>query len=77
MWTFSCVTRYSLCLSLFLSVVAEDLKDYWKMIQEEPTSSCNEGQVDENQHSPEAGQSGDPESQNSSNEVYIIFVSSN
>ena len=48
------------------------------MIQEEPTSSCNEeGQVDKNQHIPEAGQSGDPESQNSSNEVYIICLSSN
>ncbi|OMP05277.1 RIO kinase [Corchorus capsularis] len=37
--------------------------------QEEPTSSCKEeGQVDENQQSLETGQSGDPESQNSSNE---------
>ncbi|XP_022718623.1 serine/threonine-protein kinase rio2-like isoform X3 [Durio zibethinus] len=37
--------------------------------QEEPTSSCNEeGQVDQNHHTPEAGQGGDSESQNSSNE---------
>ncbi|XVE62321.1 hypothetical protein DITRI_Ditri06bG0108800 [Diplodiscus trichospermus] len=37
--------------------------------QEEPTSSCNEeGHVDENHHTPEAGQSGDREPQNSSNE---------
>ncbi|XVE90397.1 hypothetical protein DITRI_Ditri20bG0074400 [Diplodiscus trichospermus] len=33
--------------------------------EQEPTSRCSE---DENQHSPEAGQSGDPESHNSSNE---------
>lgn len=45
------------------------------MIQEEPTSSCNEeGHVGENQHSTEAGQSGNPESDNSSNEVYIICL---
>ncbi|GMJ12215.1 hypothetical protein like AT3G51270 [Hibiscus trionum] len=37
--------------------------------QEEPTSSCNEeDQVDENLQNSEAGQSGDPECQNSSNE---------
>ncbi|KAL4352416.1 hypothetical protein GQ457_06G014980 [Hibiscus cannabinus] len=37
--------------------------------QEEPTSSCNEeGQVDENLQTSEAGQSGDPEGQNSSSE---------
>ncbi|XWS65032.1 hypothetical protein CRYUN_Cryun05aG0055700 [Craigia yunnanensis] len=43
--------------------------DSLNLDQEALTSSCNEeGQVDENQHSPEAGQSDDPESQNSSNE---------